>query len=106
MNLRSLIPNSILSTSTLFVIFLGFTIITTTSNLVVVTDVPSIMQTVYAHISKGYGNITVEYGWSKELPLQNEINNIIIGVAEDSEENSVPIRNALTDMNIQTNMGV
>jgi hypothetical protein len=65
-------------------------------------------QTVLAHVSNEYGNITVQAGWDQEPPLVDEINDIVIGVTRKSDlgnSSIVPIRNALTDMNIMVKYG-
>jgi hypothetical protein len=50
----------------------------------------------YAHISKTFGNITIEVGWSNEPPLAGQINNVIIQVNKTSSSNSSPVRNAFS----------
>ena len=35
-------------------------------------------KTAYAHITKNFGNIQVEVGWSNEPPLVGELNNVIV----------------------------
>ncbi|MFL6378530.1 MAG: hypothetical protein ACJ72R_13860 [Nitrososphaeraceae archaeon] len=35
-------------------------------------------KTAYAHITKNFGNIQVEAGWSNEPPLVGELNNVIV----------------------------
>jgi hypothetical protein len=65
-------------------------------------------QIALAHVSKEYGNITVQAGWDQEPPLVNEINNIVVDVTRKSglENNSaLPVRNALADMNIMVKYG-
>ena len=52
----------------------------------------------YAHISKTFGNITTEVGWSNEPPLAGQINNVIVQVNKASVSNSTPVRNALSEM--------
>ena len=60
---------------------------------------------VYAHISKTFGNFTVEVGWSNEPPLVGEINNAIVQVNKGTESNSTPVRNALAEMYILVKYG-
>ena len=64
------------------------------------TDVP-----VYAHISKTFGNFTVEAGWSNEPPLEGEINNAIVQVNKGTETNYTPVRNALDGIYILVKYG-
>ena len=60
---------------------------------------------VSAHQTSKYGNFTLEYGWTDEPVLIDEINNIVIGVTTDLENSSSPVRNALADMNIMVKYG-
>ena len=60
---------------------------------------------VYAHISKTFGNFTVEVGWSNEPSLVGEINNAIVQVNKGTESNSTPVRNALSEMYVLVKYG-
>lgn len=60
---------------------------------------------VYAHISKTFGNITIEVGWSNEPPLAGQINNAIIQVNKTSGSNSALVRNALSEMDTLVKYG-
>jgi hypothetical protein len=65
-------------------------------------------QKVLAHVSNGYGNITIQAGWDQEPPLVDEINDIVVGVTRASDlgnSSTVPVRNALADMNIMVKYG-
>jgi hypothetical protein len=65
-------------------------------------------QIALAHVSKEYGNITVQAGWDQEPPLVDEINNIVVGVTRKSDlgnNSALPVRNALADMNIMVKYG-
>jgi hypothetical protein len=65
-------------------------------------------QIALAHVSKEYGNITVQAGWDQEPPLVDEINNIVVGVTRKSDlgnNSALPVRNALADMNIIVKYG-
>jgi hypothetical protein len=60
----------------------------------------------YAHITKNFGNIQVEVGWSNEPPLVGELNNVIVQVNQTSGKNTqTPVINALADMNIVVKYG-
>ena len=66
------------------------------------------IQKVLAHISNEYGNITIQAGWDQEPPLVDEINDIVVGVTRESDlgnSSAIPIRNALSDMNIMVKYG-
>jgi hypothetical protein len=63
-----------------------------------------------AHITKKFGNITVEVGWSNEPALVGELNNAIVQVNQTSggknnNNNSTAVINALADMNIVMKYG-
>ena len=62
-----------------------------------------------AHITKKFGNITVEVGWSNEPALVGELNNAIVQVNQTSggknNNNSTAVINALADMNIVVKYG-
>jgi hypothetical protein len=59
----------------------------------------------YAHISKTFGNITIEVGWSNEPPLAGQINSAIIQVNKTSGSNSALVRNALSEMDTLVKYG-
>src|SRR5919198_3546679 len=60
----------------------------------------------YAHITKKFGNIQVEVGWSNEPPLVGELNNVIVQVNQTSGKNSqTPVINALANMDIVVKYG-
>jgi hypothetical protein len=60
----------------------------------------------YAHITKQFGNITIEVGWSNEPSLAGELNNVIVDVNKTrSGGNSSAVINALADMNILVKYG-
>lgn len=49
----------------------------------------------YAHITKTFGNITVEVGWLNEPSLAGDMNSVTVQVQEDSQGNLLPVLNAL-----------
>src|SRR5919202_2679353 len=60
----------------------------------------------YAHITKKFGNIQVEVGWSNEPPLVGELNNVIVQVNQTSGKNSqTPVVNALGNMDVAIKYG-
>lgn len=62
----------------------------------------------YAHITKTFGNITLEVGWSNEPALVGELNNVIVQVNQTSggkNNNVTAVINALADMNILVKYG-
>src|ERR687886_2320093 len=63
-------------------------------------------KTAYAHITKNFGNIQVEVGWSNEPPLVGELNNVIVQVNQTSGKNTqTPVINALANMDIVVKYG-
>ena len=63
-------------------------------------------KTAYAHVTKNFGNIQVEVGWTNEPPLVGELNNVIIQVNQTSGKNSqTPVINALWNMDIAVKYG-
>src|ERR671938_1996209 len=63
-------------------------------------------KTAYGHITKNFGNIQVEVGWSNEPPLVGEINNVIVQVNQTGGKNTqTPIINALASMDIAVKYG-
>jgi hypothetical protein len=63
-------------------------------------------KTAYAHITKNFGNIQVEVGWSNEPPLVGELNNVIVQVNQTGDKNAqTPVINALGSMDIVVKYG-
>jgi hypothetical protein len=63
-------------------------------------------KTAYAHITKNFGNIQVEIGWSNEPPLVGLLNNAIVQVNQTSGKNTqTPVINALANMDIDAKYG-
>src|ERR671932_1619493 len=60
----------------------------------------------YAHITKNFGNIQVEVGWSNEPPLVGLLNNVIVQVNQTSGKNTqTPVINALASMDLAVKYG-
>src|SRR5919199_4978464 len=60
----------------------------------------------YAHITKMFGNIQVEVGWSNEPPLVGLLNNVIVQVNQTSGKNTqMPVINALGSMDVAVKYG-
>src|SRR5919205_2225136 len=63
-------------------------------------------KTAYAHITKNFGNIQIEVGWSNEPPLVGELNNVIVQANQTSGKNTqTRIINALASMDIAVKYG-
>jgi hypothetical protein len=60
----------------------------------------------YAHITKQFGNISLEVGWTEEPALVGELNSAIIVVEKMvTGGNSTPVNNALSQLNIEEKYG-
>ena len=61
----------------------------------------------YAHVTKQFGNITLEVGWSNEPALIGELNSVIVDVnkTRSGGNSSSAVINALADMNILVKYG-
>jgi hypothetical protein len=60
----------------------------------------------YAHITKQFGNISLEVGWTEEPPLVGQLNNAFIVVEKVvTGGNSTPVRNALSQLDIEEKYG-
>ena len=65
-----------------------------------------------AHTTQHFGNITLEAGWLDEPPLVDDLNSIVVIVNKQdtptntsSESSLIPVRNALSQMNIMLKYG-
>jgi len=60
----------------------------------------------YAHITKQFGNISLEVGWTEEPPLVGQLNSAIIVVEKVvTGGNSTPVSNALSQLDIKEKYG-
>jgi hypothetical protein len=60
----------------------------------------------YAHITKQFGNIRLEVGWTEEPALVGQLNSAIIVVEKMvTGGNSTPVNNALSQLNIEEKYG-
>src|ERR671919_1859952 len=88
--------------------FLFIIMLLSLTTIIIVLNSP--FQNVLAHVSNQYGNITIQAGWDQEPPLVDEINDIVVDVTRESDlgngsDSAIPVRNALTDMNIMVKYG-
>jgi hypothetical protein len=58
-----------------------------------------------AHITKKFGSIQMQVGWSDEPPLTGVLNSVIVDVNQTSGKTQTPIINALGNMNILVKYG-
>src|SRR5687768_12325906 len=60
----------------------------------------------YAHITKQFGNISVEVGWTEEPPLAGQLNSATVVVEKMvTGGNSTPVSNALSQLDIKEKYG-
>jgi hypothetical protein len=60
----------------------------------------------YAHITKQFGNLSLEVGWTEEPPLVGQLNSAIIVVEKVvTGGNSTPVNNALSQLDIEEKYG-
>lgn len=59
----------------------------------------------FAHISKAFGNTTIETGWLHEPPLVADLNGIILQVSKSNGVQETPVLNALANLTISAKYG-
>jgi hypothetical protein len=64
-----------------------------------------IPQTSFAHISKTFGNITIEVGWLSEPPLAGDLNSITLQVYKEASSEQTPVANALANLTLSVKSG-
>ena len=64
-----------------------------------------ILQVSYAHISKTFGNTTIEAGWLTEPPLAGDLNSIVLQVSRMTSGEETPVANALANLTLSVKSG-
>lgn len=64
-----------------------------------------IPQVSFAHISRTFGNTTIEVGWLTEPPLAGDLNRIILQVNRAASGEQVPVANALANLTLSVKSG-
>ena len=64
-----------------------------------------IPQLSYAHISKTFGNTTIEAGWLTEPPLAGDLNSIVLQVNKMTSGEEIPVANALANLTLSIKSG-
>lgn len=59
----------------------------------------------FAHISRTFGNTTVEAGWLNEPPLVSDLNSITLQVSKGVGGNQTPVLNALSNLTSSVKFG-
>src|SRR5918994_2298 len=62
-------------------------------------------ETSFAHISKTFGNTTIEAGWLLEPPLASDLNSIVIQVSKGTSGEQAPVVNALANLTLSAKYG-
>lgn len=64
-----------------------------------------IPQISFAHISKTFGNTTIEAGWLSEPPLAGDLNSIVLQVSRGPSGEQTPVANALANLTLSVKSG-
>jgi len=59
----------------------------------------------FAHISKTFGNTTIEAGWLSEPPLAGDLNSIVLQVSSGATNEQTPVANALANLTLSVKSG-
>ena len=59
----------------------------------------------FAHISKTFGNTTIDAGWLSEPPLVGELNSIVLQVNRGVSGEQTPVANALANITLSVKSG-
>jgi hypothetical protein len=59
----------------------------------------------FAHISKTFGNTTIEAGWLSEPPLAGDMNSIVLQVSSGATDEQTPVANALANLTLSVKSG-
>jgi hypothetical protein len=59
----------------------------------------------FAHISKSFGNTTIEAGWLSEPPLAGDLNSIVLQVSRGTSGEQIPVANALANLTLSVKSG-
>jgi hypothetical protein len=59
----------------------------------------------FAHISKTFGNTTIEAGWLSEPPLAGDLNSIVLQVSRGANGENTPVANALANLTLSVKSG-
>lgn len=74
--------------------------------IVLTTILANYLIPAHAHITKQFGNISVEVGWTEEPPLAGQLNSALIVVEKAvTGGNSTPVSNALSQLDIKEKYG-
>lgn len=83
----------------------GITIFVIGAFLMTFVNFMIVPQISYAHISKTFGNTTIEAGWSSEPPLAGDLNSIVLQVSSGATDEQTPVANALANLTLSVKSG-
>ncbi len=59
----------------------------------------------FAHLSKKFGNVTVEVGWLNEPPLVGDLNSVTVQIQKESQKNLSAVLNAFSNLSASVKYG-
>lgn len=83
----------------------GITILVIGAFLMTFVNCMIVPQISYAHISKTFGNTTIEAGWLSEPPLAGDMNSIVLQVSSGATDEQTPVANALANLTLSVKSG-
>ena len=83
----------------------GIAIFVVGAFLMTLLTIMIIPQISFAHISKTFGNTTIEAGWISEPPLVGDLNSIVLQVSSGASSEQTPVANALANLTLSVKSG-
>ena len=83
----------------------GIAIFVVGASLMTLLTIMIIPQISFAHISKTFGNTTIEAGWISEPPLVGDLNSIVLQVSSGASSEQTPVANALANLTLSVKSG-
>ena len=90
---------------TLHIKMIGITIFLIGAFLLSFTIIMIVPQNSFAHLSKTFGNTTIEVGWLSEPPLAGDLNSITFQVSKETNGQQTPVANALANLTLSVKSG-
>jgi hypothetical protein len=83
----------------------GITICVIGAFLMTFVTIMIVPQISFAHISKTFGNTTIEAGWLSEPPLAGDLTSIVLQVSMEASGEQTPVANALANLTLSVKSG-
>ena len=83
----------------------GITIFVIGAFLMIFVTFMIVPQISFAHISRTFGNTTIEAGWLSEPPLVGDLNSIVLQVSRGASAEQTPVANALANLTLSVKSG-